>query len=152
MTCKSGQYYDEEDKKCKQCPELCKEWNSRKECTSCINMLSPKEGNCTTCMEYHKDCAENCTDTECKQCFIYFLPLVNGKCTWRNLPFFSFELIGFGEFSLNGLAFKFRIYISVKTGILFNAKIKITNKNEKRFLQEEKVPISTQDGITAETT
>ena len=85
---------------------------------------------------------------------IYFLPLVNGKYTWKNPPSFLFELIVFGEFNLNGLSFNFKIYISVKTGILFNAKVKIslkiTSKNENRFLQEEKVSmVCSQDGVAA---
>ena len=104
-------------------------------------------------MELHRGCTERCTDTECNQCLTYFYPTVNGKCTWNSAPTLSFELIGFGEFSLNGLAFSFKVYISVKTGILFNAKLqitlKITSKNRNRFLQEEIISmICDQDGVS----
>ena len=103
-------------------------------------------------MQIHKGCEEgNCNDDKCTKCFKYF-ENSDGSCDEnKKVDSPKFTLLGFGNFKRKGKRVIFVLYLRIRTGMMYNAKITfnliIETSSGRRFLSSEKTGTCLQNNI-----
>ena len=105
-------------------------------------------------MELHHGCSENCTDTQCNECLKFFKPSNPNDKNCNNeksFPTPTFSLIGFDGFKNVEKKITFTLYLRIKKGMMFNAKVSfylvVFSSTGRRFLQEKYKGVGIQSNI-----
>ena len=149
----TDEIYTVDDSSCKlkPCPSSCSTCTKFNYCRSCVNYLSPIDGRCPTCMELHNGCDEICSNEECYSCLKFFEPLSNKKCSEKkSYPTPSLKLIDCGDFKKIDEKVRFKIYLRLDKGMMFNGVISfniVDMDSTNRRLSQPAAGKCIQDGV-----
>ena len=77
-------------------------------------------------MQLHHGCDEDCDNNSCNKCLKFYKPENpdDKKCnTKKTIPQTTFVLAGFGYFNQINTKLTFKLYLRIKIGMMFNAKV-----------------------------
>ena len=120
----------------------------------CPNGLNKIDGKCPTCFERYRGCEEEeCDNNECKKCIKLFQKPDKTCDHNKQLPLPTFDLLGFGRFNYDQKSkiVTFVLYLRIKIGMMFNARITFTlmavTSSGTRFLLPQVNGTGVQDSI-----